>query len=119
MCVSCHNGDINTTHKAGHLNVATHIIYPATLLPAPFLTEYQLWISRLQVLHTNNTIAWTRIIGTNSGKTEVLLSLAHQHNEEHCAETNNPKMPGKTKEFLCYKPHACAQTAVDAMMLVR
>ena len=42
MCDYCLNGDTHSTHKVGHLEVATHIIHPATLLPALFLIEYQL-----------------------------------------------------------------------------
>ena len=41
MCVSCLNGDTNTTHEVGHLEVVTHNIHPAPLPPAVFLTEYQ------------------------------------------------------------------------------
>ena len=34
-------------------------------------------------------------------------------------ETNNPKMPDMTQVFSCFNPHACVQTAVRTMMLVR
>ena len=35
------------------------------------------------------------------------------------AETNNPKIPEMTKVFSCCNSHACVQTAVRTMMLVR
>ena len=38
---SCLNGDTNTTYEAGHHEVVTHIIHPASLPLALVQTEYQ------------------------------------------------------------------------------
>ena len=47
-------------------------------------------------------------------------TVASPHaNRNTAAETRKPKMDENDKDVLCFKPQACARTAVGTMMLVR
>ena len=65
-------------------------------------------------------VAEVRIICTRSGSIVILLPPTHQqgsrNNQRH---QMNQRCTMMTKLVLCSEPHACAQTAVRQMMIVR
>ena len=64
-----------------------------------------MWICRLRLLHNNNSI--------------VILWLVQQRRQRTIADADGPKMHDDDKGDLFSNTHACAQTAVRTMLLVR
>ena len=65
-------------------------------------------------------VAEVRIICTRSGSIVILLPPTHQQgSRNNQGHQMNQRFTIMTKLVLCSEPHACAQTAVRQMMIVR